>query len=388
MIKIFVKKFIKNHENVHDKKVRQSYIILGSILGIICNLVLFSLKLIIGLIIHSMSVLSDAFNNLSDSGSSIIGLFSAKLSNKKPDKDHPFGHGRIEYIASLIVSFLIIFMGAQLLITSINKLIKGQSTVIFNPILVIILGVSILIKLWMFFYNRYLSKQIDSLVLKATALDSISDVITSSLVIISLIVGKYVSFPLDGVMGILMSLLIIYNGFKLTIETSGTLLGKKANEELIKQIEDIFSKEEKILGTHDLIVHDYGPGRQMASIHVEISDKENIVAIHELIDDLEKKIEEELFIHMVIHMDPISIDNEELNQIHDYLNQIILETQKDVTFHDLRMTQGEKNKNIIFDLSIPYQFGVQDKNDFISYLKDKIKEKDERYSIVINIDYH
>ncbi len=388
MIKIFVKKFIKNHENVHDKKVRQSYIILGSILGIICNLVLFSLKLIIGLIIHSMSVLSDAFNNLSDSGSSIIGLFSAKLSNKKPDKDHPFGHGRIEYIASLIVSFLIIFMGAQLLITSINKLTKGQSAVIFNPILVIILGVSILIKLWMFFYNRYLSKQIDSLVLKATALDSISDVITSSLVIISLIVGKYVSFPLDGVMGILMSLLIIYNGFKLTIETSGTLLGKKANEELIKQIEDIFSKEEKILGTHDLIVHDYGPGRQMASIHVEISDKENIVAIHELIDDLEKKIEEELFIHMVIHMDPISIDNEELNQIHDYLNQIILETQKDVTFHDLRMTQGEKNKNIIFDLSIPYQFSVQDKNDFISYLKDKIKEKDERYSIVINIDYH
>ncbi len=388
MIKIFVKKFIKNHENVHDKKVRQSYIILGSILGIICNLVLFSLKLIIGLIIHSMSVLSDAFNNLSDSGSSIIGLFSAKLSNKKPDKDHPFGHGRIEYIASLIVSFLIIFMGAQLLITSINKLTKGQSAVIFNPILVIILGISILIKLWMFFYNRYLSKQIDSLVLKATALDSISDVITSSLVIISLIVGKYVSFPLDGVMGILMSLLIIYNGFKLTIETSGTLLGKKANEELIKQIEDIFSKEEKILGTHDLIVHDYGPGRQMASIHVEISDKENIVAIHELIDDLEKKIEEELFIHMVIHMDPISIDNEELNQIHDYLNQIILETQKDVTFHDLRMTQGEKNKNIIFDLSIPYQFSVQDKNDFISYLKDKIKEKDERYSIVINIDYH
>ncbi len=388
MIKIFVKKFIKNHENVHDKKVRQSYIILGSILGIICNLVLFSLKLIIGLIIHSMSVLSDAFNNLSDSGSSIIGLFSAKLSNKKPDKDHPFGHGRIEYIASLIVSFLIIFMGAQLLITSINKLTKGQSAVIFNPILVIILSISILIKLWMFFYNRYLSKQIDSLVLKATALDSISDVITSSLVIISLIVGKYVSFPLDGVMGILMSLLIIYNGFKLTIETSGTLLGKKANEELIKQIEDIFSKEEKILGTHDLIVHDYGPGRQMASIHVEISDKENIVAIHELIDDLEKKIEEELFIHMVIHMDPISIDNEELNQIHDYLNQIILETQKDVTFHDLRMTQGEKNKNIIFDLSIPYQFSVQDKNDFISYLKDKIKEKDERYSIVINIDYH
>lgn len=388
MIKTFIKKFIKNHENVQDKKVRQSYIILGSILGIICNLFLFSLKLIIGLIIHSMSVLSDAFNNLSDSGSSIIGLFSAKLSNKKPDKDHPFGHGRIEYIASLIVSFLIIFMGAQLLITSINKLSNGSNPVIFNPILVIILGISILVKLWMFFYNRYLSKQINSLVLKANAFDSISDVIISSLVIISLIIGKFVSFPVDGIMGILMSLLIVYNGMKLTIETSGTLLGKKASEELIKQIEDIFAKEEKILGTHDLIVHDYGPGRQMASIHVEISDKENIVVIHELIDYLEKKIEDELFIHMVIHMDPISVDNEELNQLYDYLKEIILETQKDVTFHDLRMTQGEKNKNIIFDLSIPYQFSVQDKNDFISYIKEKIKEKDERYSIVINIDYH
>ena len=387
MIKFLVKKSIKNSEDINNKKVRQSYMILGGILGIICNLFLFALKLIIGLIVNSISVLSDAFNNLSDSGSSIIGLFSAKLSNKKPDKDHPFGHGRIEYIASLIVSFLIIFMGAQLMLTSINKL-SNKSNVSFNWILVIILSVSILVKLWMFSYNRYLGKKINSLVLKATAIDSISDVLTTILVVISLIIGNFVSFPIDSVMGILVSLLIIYNGLKLTIETSGTLLGTKASDELIKQIQDIIIQDETILGTHDLIVHDYGPGRKMASIHVEVSDKSDIIKIHELIDSLEKKIEKELDIHMVIHMDPISTDNQEVNFLKIFIQNLIQESKQDVSFHDLRITQGEKNVNVIFDLCIPYQFSNQEKKDFIDYISEKIKEKDNKYTAVINIDYH
>ena len=297
MIKFLVKKCIKNANDVKDKKVRQSYIVLGGVLGIICNFILFVLKLVIGLILKSISVLSDALNNLSDSASSIIGLFSAKLSNKKPDKEHPYGHGRIEYIASLIVSFIIIFMGAQLLISSVNKLLDKQEPSSFNLVLVIILGVSILLKLWMFSYNRYLSKKIDSLILKATAFDCLSDVLTTSLVIISLIIGQYVSFSVDGLMGILVSLLIVYNGIKLTIETSKTLLGTKASDELIQEIQNIILQEKEILGTHDLIVHDYGPGRKMASIHVEVSDQANIIKIHELIDALEKKIEDELYIH-------------------------------------------------------------------------------------------
>lgn len=387
MIKFLVKKSIKNSEDINNKKVRQSYMILGGILGIICNLFLFALKLIIGLIVNSISVLSDAFNNLSDSGSSIIGLFSAKLSNKKPDKDHPFGHGRIEYIASLIVSFLIIFMGAQLMLTSINKL-SNKSNVSFNWILVIILSVSILVKLWMFSYNRYLGKKINSLVLKATAIDSISDVLTTILVVISLIIGNFISFPIDSVMGILVSLLIIYNGLKLTIETSGTLLGTKASDELIKQIQDIIIQDETILGTHDLIVHDYGPGRKMASIHVEVSDKSDIIKIHELIDSLEKKIEKELDIHMVIHMDPISTDNQEVNFLKIFIQNLIQESKQDVSFHDLRITQGEKNVNVIFDLCIPYQFSNQEKKDYIDYISEKIKEEDNKYTAVINIDYH
>lgn len=388
MIKFLVKKCIKNANDVKDKKVRQSYIVLGGILGIICNFILFVLKLVIGLILKSISVLSDALNNLSDSASSIIGLFSAKLSNKKPDKEHPYGHGRIEYIASLIVSFIIIFMGAQLLISSVNKLLDKQEPSSFNLVLVIILGVSILLKLWMFSYNRYLSKKIDSLILKATAFDCLSDVLTTSLVIISLIIGQYVSFSVDGLMGILVSLLIVYNGIKLTIETSKTLLGTKASDELIQEIQNIILQEKEILGTHDLIVHDYGPGRKMASIHVEVSDQSNIIKIHELIDALEKKIEDELYIHMVIHMDPVSVDNEEVKKLNMYLNQLIQDSKKDVSFHDLRITQGEKNVNVIFDLSIPYSFSNLEKNDYITYIQDKIKELDEKYSIVINIDYH
>ena len=279
-------------------------------------------------------------------------------------------------------------MGAQLLLSSVNKLLDKQEPSSFNLVLVIILGVSILLKLWMFSYNRYLSKKIDSLILKATAFDCLSDVLTTSLVIISLIIGQYVSFSVDGLMGILVSLLIVYNGIKLTIETSKTLLGTKASDELIQEIQNIILQEKEILGTHDLIVHDYGPGRKMASIHVEVSDQANIIKIHELIDALEKKIEDELYIHMVIHMDPISVDNEEVKKLHAYLTKLIQDSKKDVSFHDLRITQGEKNVNVIFDLSIPYSFSNLEKNDYITYIQDKIKELDEKYSPVINIDYH
>ena len=279
-------------------------------------------------------------------------------------------------------------MGAQLLISSVNKLLDKQEPSSFNLVLVIILGVSILLKLWMFSYNRYLSKKIDSLILKATAFDCLSDVLTTSLVIISLIIGQYVSFSVDGLMGILVSLLIVYNGIKLTIETSKTLLGTKASDELIQEIQNIILQEKEILGTHDLIVHDYGPGRKMASIHVEVSDQANIIKIHELIDALEKKIEDELYIHMVIHMDPVSVDNEEVKKLHAYLTKLIQDSKKDVSFHDLRITQGEKNVNVIFDLSIPYSFSNLEKNDYITYIQDKIKELDDKYSPVINIDYH
>lgn len=389
MIKFLVKKTIKNYQDTENTKVREKYGVLSGILGIICNLFLCSLKLIIGFLMSSMAIISDGFNNLSDSGSSIISIFSAKLSNKKPDKDHPFGHGRVEYISSLLVSFLIIFMGVELLISSFEKLINKEFNLDFNPYLLIALAISILVKIWMFFYNRYLSKQINSLVLKATASDSLQDALVTSIIVIATIVNHYFlkNFPLDSILGTIIAILIIFNGLKLTLDTSKTLLGNPPSQETINKISQVILQNKKILGIHDLMVHDYGPGRKIASVHAEVSDQENITYIHELIDSIEKKVENELGITMVIHMDPINTSDPEVLKIKEYLNLIISSYNKSLSFHDLRITKGEKNINVIFDLVINYDYSKEDLQETIKYIKTKLHEFDNRYSCVINIDY-
>lgn len=389
MIKFLVKKTIKNYQDTENTKVREKYGVLSGVLGIICNLFLCSLKLIIGFLMSSMAIISDGFNNLSDSGSSIISIFSAKLSNKKPDKDHPFGHGRVEYISSLLVSFLIIFMGVELLISSFEKLINKEFNLDFNPYLLIALAISILVKIWMFFYNRYLSKQINSLVLKATASDSLQDALVTSIIVIATIVNHYFlkNFPLDSVLGTIIAILIIFNGLKLTLDTSKTLLGNPPSQETINKISQVILQNKKILGIHDLMVHDYGPGRKIASVHAEVSDQENITYIHELIDSIEKKVENELGITMVIHMDPINTSDPEVLKIKEYLNLIISSYNKSLSFHDLRITKGEKNINVIFDLVINYDYSKEDLQETIKYIKTKLHEFDNRYSCVINIDY-
>lgn len=389
MIKFLVKKTIKNYQDTENTKVREKYGVLSGVLGIICNLFLCSLKLIIGFLMSSMAIISDGFNNLSDSGSSIISIFSAKLSNKKPDKDHPFGHGRVEYISSLLVSFLIIFMGVELLISSFEKLINKEFNLDFNPYLLIALAISILVKIWMFFYNRYLSKQINSLVLKATASDSLQDALVTSIIVIATIVNHYFlkNFPLDSILGTIIAILIIFNGLKLTLDTSKTLLGNPPSQETINKISQVILQNKKILGIHDLMVHDYGPGRKIASVHAEVSDQENITYIHELIDSIEKKVENELGITMVIHMDPINTSDPKVLKIKEYLNLIISSYNKSLSFHDLRITKGEKNINVIFDLVINYDYSKEDLQETIKYIKTKLHEFDNRYSCVINIDY-
>lgn len=389
MIQFLVKKFIKNYQNTSDKIVREKYGILGGILGVICNIFLFILKITIGLLTASVAILSDGFNNLSDCGSSIISIFSAKLSNKKPDKEHPFGHGRLEYICSLIVSFIIIFVGLQLLLTSANKVIHKEVNLEFQPVLLGILGFSILIKIWMFSYNRYLGKQIQSMVLKAASIDSLGDVIITSVVVISTVVNYYLfpSFPLDSVMGILVSLLIIWNGIQLTLSTCNTLLGTPPSEEMIQSLTRLLLHDNRILGIHDLIIHDYGPGRKLASVHAEVSDQANLIETHELIDRLEKEIEAELSIHMVIHMDPISIDDPEVLLIKNYLGDIIQILNKDLSFHDLRITKGEDNVNVIFDLVVPYGISNKEISELMQVIGNKIHDLNSKYSCVINIDY-
>lgn len=385
MIKLFVRKFIKNYDNVTDKKVRESYSVLGGIIGLICNFFLFLLKLLIGIAMNSIAIMGDAFNNLSDTGSSFVAIIGAKLSNKKPDAEHPYGHGRIEYISSLIVSFLIMMVGLELFKSSIGK-IKNPEPVKFNIILVVILLVSVLIKLWMYSYYKYLGRQINSGVLLANSKDSANDVFSTSAVIIATVLGSFTKLPIDGIIGIIVSIVIIYNGFGIARETGGLLLGSAPDEETIKDIYSILTDSKDIIGIHDLIVHDYGPGRVFASVHAEIPDNADIVTVHETIDALEKRVESELGIELVIHMDPISVNNEKVAGLKTMVKEIVKEENPGFSIHDFRITDGNDNINIIFDLVVDFKTTPEQTKEIIDNIKMKLKEKDSRFTAVINAE--
>lgn len=304
MIKVIIKKFVKNHEKVEDSTVRESYGILAGVIGVICNIFLFGVKLTIGLIMNSIAITSDAFNNLSDTGSSLVAIVGAKLSGRDADQEHPFGHGRFEYIASLIISFIIVLVGFELLKSSIDKIIHPEA-LSFNLVLMIILILSVFVKVWMYSYNRYIGKVINSSVNRANASDSLNDVIATSAVIITTLLGQVIDFPLDGIAGVIVSLLIMYTGYGVAKDTVNVLLGMSPSEELVERIHQLIDSNEHIVGSHDLKVHDYGPGRTIASIHAELSDQTDIVKAHSIIDALEKLIMAELCIDIVIHVDPI-----------------------------------------------------------------------------------
>ncbi|HHV28169.1 MAG TPA: cation transporter [Clostridium sp.] len=310
MIKLIIKWFIKDYRNVTDKKVRESYGVLSGVIGIVCNIFLFMLKMTTGLFINSIAVISDAFNNLSDMGSSLVAILGVKLSNRPPDDEHPHGHGRYEYISSLVVSFIIFAVGLELLRNSFGKIMKPEE-VTFNTISILILIISILIKLWMFSYNRYIGKTINSGINKATAQDSLNDAIATTAVVAGTLIGSFVRFPLDGIMGLIISALIMYTGFSIAKDSVDLLLGVCPDTELINSINSYVLGGKNIKGIHDLKVHDYGPGRISASIHAEVSEGANIVEIHSVIDEIEQKIKNELGVDIVIHMDPVGETNED-----------------------------------------------------------------------------
>lgn len=387
MIKLIIRKFIKDCDNTKDRRVRERYGILGGILGIICNAFLFALKLIIGLMMNSMAIMSDAFNNLSDMGSSFVTIVGAKLSNLRPDREHPFGHGRLEYISSLIVSFIIMLVGFELLKTSVGKIIEPEELNFSLP-MIIILCLSVLVKVWMFSYNRYMGNKIDSTVLKATASDSLNDVIATSAVIVTTIIGRLLHFPaLDGIVGTVVALMIIYSGFEIARDTVGLLLGTPPSPELVEQITGIVMAAEGVVGTHDLIVHDYGPGRVMASVHAEVFDDVSIVKMHEQIDAAEKRAAEELGLTLVIHMDPISVNCETTNAIREQLLAAIEAVDPRFTIHDFRVVNGENNVNLIFDMVVPIEMKENEVKEKTAAIKAAAKGIDERYNCVIQIDY-
>jgi len=386
MVKFLIKKFIKDYDNVLDKNVREKYGIFSGILGIVCNLFLFGLKLTIGFIMNSIAIISDAFNNLSDMASSFITIVGAKMSNMRPDREHPYGHGRIEYISTMIVAFIIVLVGFELLKTSISKVINPE-ILQFSWSLLIILTSSILIKVWMYSYNKFIGKKIDSSVILTTATDSLNDCIATAGVIISLILSLVIpTIPVDGVMGIIVSGLIIYSGVSVAREIIGRLIGNPPSKELVKEITEFVMKAEEIGGVHDFMAHDYGPGAIIASLHAEVPDDINIVKIHEVIDEMEKKVFEKYGVLLVIHMDPISLNCEKTNKVRDMLKDIVANINPEFSIHDFRMVDGENNINLIFDIVLPIEMKISEKNEIIHIIETKIKEKDKRYNIVVQID--
>ncbi len=383
MIKIIISKWIKNYENVTDRNVRESYGVLSGILGILCNLLLFIAKISIGLMINSIAVISDAFNNLTDLGSSMISILGSKLSNRPPDKDHPNGHGRFEYIASLVIAFIIFLVGYQLLVNSYNKLVHPEK-VNFSVVSLIILVLSVTIKLWMFSYNTYIGKKINSSINKATAYDSLSDGIATSAVIVTMIIGQFTIFPVDGAGGMAISLLILYSGFMIAKDTINLLLGSAPDEAVINRINQLVLSGRHVIGVHDLVVHDYGPSRVIASVHVEVPDYLNIVDVHSSIDTLEEQIAQELGIEVVIHMDPISTDENKIKKIRNDITACLQTLGMEIQISKFRIAQAENKVNVIMDIQIEFDDPQADHSSIKKIVREKIEDTYDHYEVVIN----
>lgn len=384
-IPLIARLFIKSASNTSDPIVRKNYGTLGGIFGIICNLVLFAIKLMAGLITGSISIIADALNNLSDMGSSIITIIGFKMASKPADSDHPFGHGRIEYMSSFIVSGLILMVGGELLISSVENIINPVS-VHYNNVAIIILVVSVLIKLFMFKTVRSLGKAIDSATLIATSQDSINDSITTAAILVSVPLSRLFSFQLDAYIGLAISLFIIYSGLKSAKETLDPLLGQPPTKEMVDNITNQILSFEDFLGIHDLIVHNYGPGRIFASVHVEVSSDSDIVKCHEQIDLCENLVFETLGVQLVIHMDPMATDDEFLNGTKEKTIDIIKAIDPALSLHDFRMTpKGEDRTNLIFDVVVPSSVKIEHthlKNE----IAQKVSEIDSTFCCVITID--
>lgn len=367
MFNLLLKVFIKNPKDTKDPKVRSMYGLLCSYISIFLNFILFIIKLIIGLILKSVSITADAFNNLSDSASSIINLIAFKFSLKPPDKEHPLGHGRYEYISSLIISFLIIFVGISFIKSSFEKILSKETTS-FNWVLFFILIISIFIKIWIGFLNLKISKKINSQSLKATSVDALYDALITTVLSISILLSNFKNLSLDGYAGIIISSFIIYSGIKLIKETLNPLLGEAPSEDFVQNLKSNILKHENILGLHDLIVHNYGPNRTLASIHAEVPSNLSLIDVHILIDKIEKQIEQDMGIHLVIHMDPIDIHNQESLEIFKNIKTLIKKNIYEVNnIVDFRILNTNGKNTIFFEIKLKNEF--YDKVDFDNILK-------------------
>lgn len=381
---LLLRLFVKDYRNTEDPKVRGAYGKLAGVVGIVCNLLLFAGKLIAGLLSGSVAITADAVNNLSDASSSLVTLLGFKLAERPADEEHPYGHARLEYLSGLAVAALILVIGVELGKSSIEKIINPE-TVLFSWLTLAILIGSILVKLWMALFCYKLGKKIDSATLTATAMDSRNDVISTSAVLLGCLVGHFFGLQIDGYIGTLVALFIIWSGCGIAKETISPLLGKQADAELVKSISDLIMSHEKILGIHDLMVHDYGPGQCFASVHAEMDSRDNPLDCHDIIDDIERDALRELRVHLVIHYDPIVTDDEELNQMRALVSAELKQIDPQLTMHDFRMVRGPGHTNLIFDLVIPYSMENR-KKELKERIDERVQFEDKRYYTVITFD--
>ncbi|MBO5090321.1 MAG: cation transporter [Clostridia bacterium] len=372
MTRLLTRLFIKNPDDVKNNATREAYGSLSGVVGIICNLLLCAFKITVGLLTASISIVADGFNNLSDMGSSVITILGFKLANKPADKDHPFGHGRIEYMSAFIVAILIMLVGFELMKTSVTALADGTAMPVYSTTSIIVLAVSVIFKLWLYIFNRKIGKKIDSETLLATAQDSLNDSIATAVILLSVAVSKVVALPfnLDAVMGIAVSLFILFAGINAAKETLNRILGEPPSPELISDIEAAILSRKDFVGIHDLIIHNYGPGRLFASVHVEVPQDIDIVHCHEQIDLCEKEIYDNLGVSLVIHMDPMDINNEQVTFVRTQLSDGIKVIDENLTLHDFRMTpMADTQTNLVFDVVVPQELKISEKE-----LNDKISQ--------------
>ena len=385
MTKLLLRLFVKDHKNTASPKVRSGVGRLSGIVGILCNTLLFVFKLLVGMLSGAVSITADAMNNLSDAASSIVTLIGFKLAERPADEDHPYGHARYEYLSGLAVAAMIIVIGFELAKTSIEKIITPTSVDFSFPVMIVLVG-SVLVKLWLCVFNRRLGRHIGSNTLLATATDSRNDIFSTAAVLVAGVVELLTSWRIDGYMGLAVALFILYSGYSMGKETISPLLGETASPELRQLIVEIVSSDERVLGYHDLMVHDYGPGQRFASLHVEMDRAEDPLLCHEIIDNLERKCLQKHNIHLVIHYDPVVTADEALNEMREHVLKILADLDARLTMHDFRMVKGKGHTNLIFDVTLPHDLTANQKQIKKDIDKGLAELKKGRFYTVITFD--
>ncbi len=385
MIEFLIRRFVPDWQQVQRTDVRERYGTLAAAVGILSNIFLCIIKGLIGLFSGSIAVTADAVNNLSDAGSSAVTLLGFRLAGKKPDTDHPFGHGRIEYISGLIVAGLILLMGVELAKSSFDKILHPE-TVTFSLMAIAIMAASVCVKVYMWLYNRAVGRKIKSAAMEATATDSLSDTVSTLAVLLAMLIGKWTGLAVDGYVGLVVALFILFSAYKAAKETLSPLLGQAPDPALVQQIRDIVLSNDTVLGVHDLVVHDYGPGRLMITLHAEVPAHGDIMAMHDVIDNIEKELMEKLHCHAVIHMDPVDTDDASIARLREQVAELVKQVEPSLTIHDFRVVRGTTHDNLIFDAVLPFS-SSKTPAQAAQEIRALVRTMDGNYYAVVTVEH-